>query len=56
MRQLAEHTRVVEKWRGFEKKVSEIAELLPLAEEDVSLEIEIEAEIEKTTSRLDKLE
>jgi len=56
MRQLAEHTRVVEKWRGFEKKVSEIAELIPLAEEDVSLEIEIEAEIEKTASRLDKLE
>lgn len=56
MRQLAEHTKVVEKWRGFEKKVSEIAELIPLAEEDVSLEIEIAAEIEKTASRLDKLE
>ena len=56
MRQLAEHTKVVEKWRGFEKKVSEIAELIPLAEEDVSLEIEIEAEIEKTASHLDKLE
>jgi len=56
MRQLAEHTKVVEKWRGFEKKVSEIAELIPLAEEDVSLEIEIEAEIEKIASRLDKLE
>ncbi|MBA7648182.1 Peptide chain release factor 2 [subsurface metagenome] len=56
MRQLAEHTKVVEKWRGLEKKVSEIAELIPLAEEDVSLEIEIEAEIEKIASRLDKLE
>jgi len=56
MRQLAEHTKVVEKWRELEKKVSEIAELIPLAEEDVSLEIEIEAEIENIASRLDKLE
>ena len=56
MRQLAEHTKVVEKWRGLEKKIAEIAELTPLAEEDVSLEIEIEAEIEKIASLLDALE
>ena len=56
MRQLADHTKVVEKWRGLEEKVSEIAELIPLAEEDASLETEVEAEIEKIASRLDKLE
>ena len=56
MRQLAEHRKVVEKWRGLEEKVSEIAELIPLAEEDASLETEVEAEIEKIASLLDKLE
>ena len=56
MRQLAEEMKVVLKWRGLEKKVAEMAELIPLAEEDVSLEAEIEAEIEKVASRLDKLE
>jgi len=47
---------VVEKWRGLEKKVSEIVELIPLAEEDGSLATEIEAEIEKIASHLDELE
>jgi len=56
MRQLAEQTKVVEKWRGLEKKVAEMAELIPLAEEDASLEAEIEAEIEKVSSRLNELE
>jgi len=56
MRQLAEHTKVVERWRGLEKKIAEIAELTPLAEEDVSLATEIEAEIEKIASLLDALE
>jgi len=56
MRQLAEQTKVVEEWRGLEKKIAELAELIPLAEEDVSLEAEIETEIEKVASRLDELE
>ncbi len=56
MRQLAEHTKVVEKWRGLEKKLAELAELTPLAEEDGSLATEIEAEIEKIALLLDALE
>jgi peptide chain release factor 2 len=56
MRQLAEQTKVVEEWRGLEKKIAELAELIPLAEEDVSLEAEIETEIEKVSSHLDELE
>ena len=56
MRQLAEYRKVVEKWRGLEEKVSEIAELIPLAEEDASLETEVEIEIDKIASRLDKVE
>jgi len=56
MRQLAEQAKVVEKWRELEEKIAEIAELIPLAEEDASLKAEIEAEIEKISSRLDELE
>ena len=35
MRQLAEQTKVVEEWRGLEKKIAELAELITLSEEDV---------------------
>jgi len=56
MRQLAQLTKIVETWRGVEKKIAEIAEVTPLAEEDESMATEIEAEIEKTASLLDTLE
>ena len=56
MRQLAEQKKVVERWRGLEKKVADIAELISLAEEDASLKAEIESEIEAVASRLDELE
>ncbi len=58
MRQLAEQKKVVERWRGLEKKVADIAELITLVseEEDASLETEIRAEVENTASRLDDLE
>ncbi|MFC1995466.1 peptide chain release factor 2 [Chloroflexota bacterium] len=56
MQQLAEHTKVVQKWRELEKKVSDITELTSLAEEDTSLETEIQSEIEQIASHLDKME
>ena len=56
MRQLAEHKKVVEKWRGLEKKVADIAESLPLAEEDTLFREEIGSEIEAVASNLDALE
>ncbi len=56
MRQLAEHKKVVEEWRGLEKKVADITESLPLAKEDVSFREEINSEIEAVASRLDALE
>jgi len=56
MRQLAEQRRVVQRWRELEKKVADIAELIPLAEEDTSLQAEIQSEIEKVASQLDELE
>jgi len=56
MRRLAEQKKMVEEWRGLEKKVADIAELVPLAEGDASLLTEIQSEIEKVTSCLDELE
>ncbi|GAH15349.1 unnamed protein product, partial [marine sediment metagenome] len=37
MRLLAEQKKVVQEWRELEKKVADIAELIPLAEEDAVL-------------------
>jgi len=50
---------VVERWRGLEKKVADIAELVSLTEEeedDVSLEEEIRVETEGVAARLNALE
>jgi len=54
MRQLAEQKKVVDRWRGMEKRTSEVAELISL--EDDSLEADIESEVEKLASRLDEME
>jgi len=54
MRQLAEQKKVVDRWRGMEEKAAEIAELISL--EDDSLAGDIEAEVAKLASRLDKME
>ena len=56
MRQLAEQTKVVQRWREIEKTVADITELTSLVEEDTSLEEEIQSEIEQMTSRLDEME
>jgi peptide chain release factor 2 len=56
MRQLAEVKKVVSKWREMEKKVADVAELLTLAEEDASLEPEVEAELATVAARLEELE
>jgi len=56
MRLLSEQKRVVERWRELEKKVAEIAELIPLALEDTQLKVEIQSGIEEAASRLDELE
>jgi peptide chain release factor 2 len=56
MRQLAGQKKVVERWRGLEKKVADIAEALPLAEKEPPFREEIESEIEAVASRLDELE
>jgi peptide chain release factor 2 len=56
MRRLAERKRVVEGWRGLEKRVADTAELMSLAAEDAQIEAEIQAEIDRIGSDLDELE
>ncbi len=56
MRQLVELKKLVDKWRGLEKEVADMAELVPLAEEDASLWEEIQPELDEVASRLDELE
>ena len=56
MRRLAERKRVVEGWRGLEKRVADTAELMSLAAEDAQIEAEIQAEIDRISSNLDELE
>ena len=56
MRQLAEHKKIVEKWRGLEQRVDDIIHSLPLAEEEASFLEEVQSEVEAVTSQLDELE
>jgi len=56
MRQLSEAQKMVQQWRGLEKKIADIAELISLAEGDTSLQVEVQSEIEAIASPLDELE
>ncbi len=56
MRQLSEKTRVVQGWRGLQKRAADIAELMALSEEDASLQLEIEKELDDISSKLSGLE
>jgi peptide chain release factor 2 len=58
MRKLAEHNRVIERWRGLETELADSAELVTLAaeEDEPSLVNEIEANLEVFSERLDALE
>jgi peptide chain release factor 2 len=58
MRRLAELKKVVERWRGLERRLADLDELISLEsdEEGASLDTEIQSEIEKIASQLDQLE
>jgi len=56
MRQLSAAQKIVQQWRRLEKKTTDITELISLAEEDTSLQAELQSEIEAIASRLDELE
>jgi peptide chain release factor 2 len=58
MQKLADQKRIVDRWRGLEKKVTDIGELITLTveEADISLEEEIRSEIDDISAQLDDLE
>jgi peptide chain release factor 2 len=56
MRRLAAKNRVVQQWRGLEKKLAEISELVVLSVEDGSLQDDIEKELDGIAAQLDTLE
>jgi peptide chain release factor 2 len=56
MRRLAEQKKVVQEWRELERKVADIAELVPLLEEDTAFQEEIQSELDKIASELSKQE
>ena len=56
MRQLAEHKKVVDRWRDLEKKVADLNALSSLAEEEPDFREEFESEIDTVASLLDDME
>ena len=58
MGQLGEKGKVVNRWRGLEKELSDIAELISMAEEEesTSFETEIQSSLDNVASQLDELE
>lgn len=58
MRRLAELKKTADRWRGLEKRVDDIAELISLEseEDEASLGSEIESEIEEAACQLEKME
>jgi len=58
MQRLAELKKVVEEWRGLEKRAADIAEIISVesAEEETSLGEEIRSEVDRIASQLDELE
>jgi peptide chain release factor 2 len=56
MRQLADRRRVVQRWRGLEKKLADVAELVAISGGDESLQAELKKELDELASQLDELE
>jgi peptide chain release factor 2 len=56
MRQLVGKSKLVQQWRGLEKKLADISELVALSQEDDSLQRGIEKELEQLATQLDTLE
>jgi peptide chain release factor 2 len=58
MRQLAEQRKTVEKWRGIEKHLADVTELLGLAavDKDESMVDEIQSEVAESARRLEAME
>jgi peptide chain release factor 2 len=56
MRQLAEKKKTVQRWRGLEKKLTDIKELTTLSEEDDALLDDLDKELDGLASQIDEFE
>jgi peptide chain release factor 2 len=56
MKQLVESRKIIEKWRGIEKHISDASELLALAVEDNSLLAGVQTDVEQAASHLEQME
>ncbi len=56
MRRMAEKSRVVQRWRGLEQKLCEIAELITISAGDETMQKDIAKELDAIASQLDELE
>jgi len=56
MRQLAEKTRTVQRWRGLEKKLADISELVAISLYDDPILTELNAELDGLASQIDEYE
>lgn len=56
MRELSDKKRLVASWRDIEKRVNDTADVATLAAQDESLAAELEADLEKIASDLDRME
>jgi peptide chain release factor 2 len=56
MRQLAEKKRVVQRWRGLEKKLADIAELESISGDDASIMTELKTELDGLGKQIDEYE
>jgi peptide chain release factor 2 len=58
MRQLADKKRIIEKWRGIEKRLADTSELIALVDEskDIELARDIQQEVDLAENQLDTLE
>ena len=56
MRQLAEKSRVVQRWRELESKLADLSELSDISEEDDTMQADVEKEVNELAAYLDELE
>ena len=56
MREMAEKTKVVQRWRELDNKLDDLAELIDLSTEDESLQADLEKEVSKLADYLEELE
>jgi len=56
MRQLAQKSRVVQRWRELESKLADLSELSDISEEDDTIQADVEKEVNELAAYIDELE